>query len=80
MVSWGQQLRTLRKAQKWSQGDLGERLNPQVTKAYISSIESGKQPPSPRVAKQLESIFNGELSASQGVFESREVPPLAQAV
>ncbi len=80
MTTWGQQLRTLRKHNKLSQEELGDKLVPSVSKGYISEIETGKKNPSLRVAKQLQELFNNSLSAEQGIYEGRDVPQLAQAI
>lgn len=41
-MEMGEYIRTLRKQQGWTQSELGERLNPPVSKAAVAKWEAGK--------------------------------------
>lgn len=55
-------IRAARKARRWSQQELGQRLNPQVGKATVSQWEADQTRPSPDFAVQLVDLFPGLLS------------------
>lgn len=56
-------IRTWRITEGLTQGELGDLL--EVKKSYISQIENGHKSPSPKMAKRIQIITSGKISAAE---------------
>lgn len=72
-MSFANRVRALREARNWNQEDVGNRLNPKVTKAAVASWESGKSQPRMYRLEQLADLFNVTVAELMGE-EAEPVP------
>lgn len=79
-----EELRKRREARGWSQRDVAERLNPQMTSQIVSKWESGKSVPRMPVLQQLSKLFSVSVADLLGegaplVGRSAHIPLVAGA-
>ena len=65
-MSFANRVRALREARNWNQEDVGNRLNPKVTKAAVASWESGKSQPRMYRLEQLADLFDTTVAELMG--------------
>ena len=65
-MSFANRVRALREARNWNQEDVGNRLNPKVTKAAVASWESGKSQPRMYRLEQLAELFDTTVADLMG--------------
>lgn len=80
-MSFANRVRALREARNWNQEDVGNRLNPKVTKAAVASWESGKSQPRMHHARGAAYRgLGGVLSHEVGYRRVEEVGELLKPV
>lgn len=79
-MSFANRVRALREARNWNQEDVGNRLNPKVTKAAVASWESGKSQPRMYRLEQLADLFDTTVAELMGEAPEPVRPNGAQYV
>ncbi|MCU5656434.1 helix-turn-helix transcriptional regulator [Bacillus mycoides] len=64
-------VKTLRKERKWSQRELGEKVD--VSESFISKVESGKKQPSREVTAKIAEVLNVTTDYLLGRSEDHEL-------